>query len=412
MARVKRCSRRLLFALYKAARWLSLLSSSLDMQRQPMQLIAPQRRRKKLCTLLWRVFVTNIFWAVQHSMFYTFKSVSSYADLMALLQSASVSVFAVFSFVGQARAESSCLAIVNRYIALHARICKLSNSSNLLPLKFSLLYALKLLLTLCGLLYELQGLWQNRMSLESWIGNIIGVYMWLGTLFVLDATFLGLLLSGVYYEHLGMHIELMLQRLQALDVASCPTHARLSHYRRMCLLCDFADELDTCGLLYSELYDLTRSFVCIFQWQILFYIYYNFIEILLMMYDYICQRLDTQTGDMFTIFLASIKFANILMLIMCADYTIKKSQLPHRLALDIVCSDMDLRWDKSAESFIGQLQAQILEVNILGIVQLNNGFIPVILSAIITYLFILIQFGFTGGFKAVHEVVAMAINNN
>lgn len=57
------------------------------------------------------------------------------------------------------------------------------------------------------------------------------------------------------------------------------------------------------------------------------------------------------------------------------------------------------------ETFLCQLQTQPLEIKVLGILELNNALIPVIISAIMTYLFILIQFGFTGGFDVVEEIV-------
>lgn len=56
------------------------------------------------------------------------------------------------------------------------------------------------------------------------------------------------------------------------------------------------------------------------------------------------------------------------------------------------------------ESFLCQLQTQQLEIKVLGFFHLNNEFILVILSAVVTYLFIMIQFGITGGFEASEEI--------
>ncbi|XP_034115570.2 gustatory receptor for bitter taste 93a [Drosophila albomicans] len=409
-------SRRLLIGLYRAARWLSLLSCRLDVERNHIELKAPRQQCNRLLTIIWRSILVNVYWTIIPDVFLRAHKTESYADVFAMLQSASVILFAVGSFIVQVCAESRFIVILNRYIALYGRICALTQSPELFPLKFSVFYALKLLLTIGGCLYELPQLLPMRHILHGDVGHIltgiIGIYMWMGTLFMLDACFLGFLVSGVFYEQMGAHIGAMLLGMRSIDLMDDETSQtkslpqRYSHYRRMCLLCDRADELEACGSIYSELYQVTLSFRSIFQFQIFFYIYYNFIVLLLMLYEYIWNYLDDahEATDLVPLIMVAIKLGNIVLLIMCADYTIKKSQLPQMMPLDIVCTDIDQRWDNSVDMFLSQLQTQQLEIKVMGILQLNNEFIPTILSAIITYLFILIQFGFTGGFDVVEEI--------
>ncbi|KAH8310735.1 hypothetical protein KR044_002802 [Drosophila immigrans] len=408
-------SRRLLMALYRAARWLSLLSCRLDVERGQIELKAPRQQCNRVLTIVWRSILVNIYWTIIPDVFVHARKTESYADVFAMLQSASVILFAVGSFIVQVCAETRFMAILNRYIALYGRICALTQTQELFPLKFSVFYALKLLLTIGGCLYELPQLLPLRHVVHADVGRIltgvIGIYMWMGTLFMLDACFLGFLVSGVFYEHMGAHIGTMLLNMRCIDLdaqdaqdAKSVQPQRLSHYTRMCLLCDRADELEACGIVYSELYQVTLCFRSIFQFQIFFYIYYNFIVLLLMLYEYIWNYLEDGQGDLVPLIMVGIKMGNIVLLIMCADYTIRKSQLPQLMPLDIVCTDMDQRWDNSVETFLSQLQTQQLEIKVMGILQLNNEFIPTILSAIITYLFILIQFGFTGGFDVDEEI--------
>ncbi|XP_034488417.1 gustatory receptor for bitter taste 93a [Drosophila innubila] len=417
VGRMEFWSRRLLRSLYQAARWLSLLSCRLDVERGQIQLKAQRQRCNRLLTVMWRSLLVNIYWAVIPDIFLKAKKTESYADFFVMLQSGSVILFAVASFTVQVCSESRSIAILNRYIALYGRICTLTHTQELFPLKFVVFYALKLVLTVCGCLYELPQLLPMQHIRNGNIGRIIsgliGIYMWMGTLYVLDACFLGFLVSGVLYEQMGAHIATMLEQMRSIDIdcqdsdkesEEMAAPQRLSDYKRMCLLCDRADELEECGLIYSELYQVTLSFRSIFQFQIFFYIYYNFIVLLLMLYEYIWNYLEAAQGDLVPLIMVGIKMGNIVLLIMCADYTIRKSQLPQILPLDIVCTDIDQRWDKSVETFLSQLQAQQLEIKVMGILQLNNEFIPTILSAIITYLFILIQFSFTGGFDVVEEI--------
>jgi len=133
---------------------------------------------------------------------------------------------------------------------------------------------------------------------------------------------------------------------------------KLRGLRRMRLLCDFADELDECAAIYSELYEVTISFRRMLQWQILFYVYYNFINICLMLYEYILHYLNDDEVALVSLVMASVKLANLVLLIMCADYTVSESLKPKRLPLEIVCSDMDERWDKS----VGILKLSLSEI--------------------------------------------------
>ncbi|KAH8359278.1 hypothetical protein KR093_005534, partial [Drosophila rubida] len=408
-------SRRLLLALYRAARCLSLLSCRLAVEGQRVELRAPRQQCNRLLTIIWRSILVNIYWAIIPDVFAKARRTESYADMFAKLQSISVVLFAVGSFVVQVCAEARFMAILNRYLALYERICALTHTQELFPAKFGVFYAVKLLLTLGGCLYELPQLLPLRHIVHGDVGHvltgIIGIYMWMGTLFMLDACFLGFLVSGVFYEQMGAHIANMLLSMRPIDTDAQDgdevAPQRLSRYKRMCLLCDRADELDACGVVYSELYQVTLSFRSIFQFQIFFYIYYNFIVLLLMLYEYIWNYLEDGQGDVVPVVMVAIKLGNIVLLIMCADYTITKSQLPQIMPLDIVCTDIDQRWDHSVETFLSQLQTQQLEIKVMGILQLNNEFIPTILSAIITYLFILIQFGFTGGFDVAEEIAKL-----
>lgn len=50
------------------------------------------------------------------------------------------------------------------------------------------------------------------------------------------------------------------------------------------------------------------------------------------------------------------------------------------------------------ETFLSQRKVENLEIKVFGFFTLNNEFILMMLSAIITYLFFIIQFGMSGGF--------------
>ncbi|EDV54234.2 uncharacterized protein Dere_GG11083 [Drosophila erecta] len=402
---VESWSRLLLLWLYRVARGLLVLSSSLD--RDKLQLKAPkQGSRNRFLNVLWRCIVVLTYvgvWPMFTSSVIG-KRLESYADVFALAQSISLFILAVISFVIQATSEHRFREVLNRYLLLYQRICLTTRLRHLFPTKFVVFFLLKLFFTLCGCFHELIPLFEATYfdDIGERVAFAFSTYMWLGTLCVLDACFLGFLMSGILYEHMADNITAMLKRMEPIE--SQEEGYRMSRYRRMQLLCDFADELDECAAIYSELYQVTNSFRCILQWQILFYVYLNFINICLMLYQYILHLLNDDEVAFLSIVMAFVKLANLVLLIMCADYTVRQSEMPKHLPLDIVCSDLDERWDKSVETFLCQLQTQRLEIKVLGFFHLNNEFILLILSAIISYLFILIQFGITGGFEASEDI--------
>lgn len=204
-----------------------------------------------------------------------------------------------------------------------------------------------MLVTMVGCLHELYPLLNVKHFAEivPAVAVIFGIYMWLGTLFVLDVCFLGFLVSGILYEHMANNIAVMLERMQIID--SREEKDRMSKYRKMRLLCDYADELDELAMIYSELYALTIAFRRKLQWQILFCIYYNFINICLMLYQCIFRYLKDDESALISLAMAFVKMANLVLLIMCADYAVRESQKPKVFPLDVVCTDIDQRWDKS-----------------------------------------------------------------
>ncbi|XP_030369554.1 gustatory receptor for bitter taste 93a [Scaptodrosophila lebanonensis] len=409
-SRSERYTRRLLLFLYKVSCALSLISCRLN--RNPLLFTPNRRRRNKWLLLIWRFVVVIIYWGVLPALFFEFqKSPKNYADLFAQLQSLSVVLFAVGSFIVQSRSERKILSLLNRYLAIYRRISAFTQSSRMLPTQFLVLCTLKFFITLWGCVHEMVELFMvNHVVIEGrLLAAMFGMYMWLGMLFVLDMCFMALLITSFMYKEMGTHIQEMLEHMRPIEEEKDLLGQRMTDYRRMQLLCDYSDELDECAIIYRELYDLTLCFCSACQWQIFFCVYYNFEVALLLLYQCFCLYLEKSEMGLVLLIMAGNKMANLVLLLMCADAAVKNSHLPERLPLDIVCTDIDQRWDASAESFLSQLKVQHLEIKILGFFKLDNKFILIILSAIISYLFIMVQFGLTGGFEE-SELVKQLLN--
>ncbi|XP_036324375.1 gustatory receptor for bitter taste 93a [Rhagoletis pomonella] len=249
---------------------------------------------------------------------------------------------------------------------------------------------LKLILSGLGLIYEIPLIFESGVS-----GSLLaGVYLWLGRIYMLDCCFVGFLVIRQMYVEMAAHLAQMIDTMRIID-AEQPPHRRLTNHQRMKLLCIHAESIDESSVIYTSLYKVTQRFYHIFRWQISFYIYYNFVIILMQLHQFILRYFHTGYIDLLSLFSSVFKLCNLVLLIMCADAVVAKSQLPDSLDLDLICSDIDERWDVSVETFICQRKVENLEISVLGFFHLNNEFILVIISAIMSYLFVLIQFGMT-----------------
>ncbi|XP_037943313.1 gustatory receptor for bitter taste 93a-like [Teleopsis dalmanni] len=329
-----------------------------------------------------------------------------YIGIFFTFQAVSVSIFATFSFLIQMRREQKIINLVNLFFRLHDRVVEKTHSVNMFREKFIFLLCLKFTATIIGFTGEIPSLIHVEPYLQIlfYITSTFGVYMWLSSMFVLDVCFLGFLVISSMYEEMGVYLKTMLHKMKYIETKD-KFGISISHYHCMKLLCESADNIDISGAIYHDLYEITNHFNRIFHWQILYYIYYNFMVILLLLHGCIYMYLSTDFINFMDLAMVLTKFTNLALLIMCADNIVQKSEIPNLLALDIVCSDIDERWDKSVETFINQRKTENLEIKILGFFQLQNEFILVILSAIISYMFILVQFGLSDAKNQTDSVV-------
>ncbi|XP_050337208.1 gustatory receptor for bitter taste 93a [Bactrocera neohumeralis] len=314
---------------------------------------------------------------------------NSFLMFFADVQVTTVTLFSIMSFVIHECSERKIFQIINKLVNMYERISTKSGVEQILGRTFVISVILKFLLSAFGLIYEIPLLVEGT-GLMSFLA---GIYLWLSTIYILDCCFVGFMVIRQMYIAMAIHLERMLERMSRIE--SEEPQQRLSKHQRMKELCLCSESIDDSNNIYSVLYELTKEFHHIFRWQVLYYIYYNFVIILMLMHRFISRFIETGYVDLMAFFSTVFKFCNLAFLIFSTDGVVQKSQLTDLLNLDLVCSDIDARWDESVETFICQRKVENLEIKVLGFFHLNNEFILVILSAIMSYLFILIQFGLT-----------------
>ncbi|XP_069965363.1 gustatory receptor for bitter taste 93a [Bactrocera oleae] len=379
---------RMLRVLYKYGHLLSVIDWKL--QKQKMQL-RQAKRWFRIIRILWRISLSLIFTSLIPNMMAPLLRLSDNSFLLffANVQVTTVTLFSIISFVIHECSERKIFQIINKLVNMYERISTKSGIQQILGRTFVISVILKFLLSTLGLIYEIPLLVEDTGLLIC----LSGIYLWLSTLYILDCCFIGFLVIRQMYIAMAIHLERMIERMSRIE--SEELHNRLSKHQRMKELCMYSESIDDSNNIYTILYELTKQFEHIFRWQVLYYIYYNFVIILMLMHRFIWRYFDWGLVDIMAFFSSVFKICNLAFLIFSTDGVVQKSQLPDLLNLDLVCSDIDARWDESVETFICQRKVENLEIKVLGFFHLNNEFILVILSAIMSYLFILIQFGLT-----------------
>ncbi|XP_061402247.1 gustatory receptor for bitter taste 93a [Musca vetustissima] len=395
-SRTQRYTLWILLGIFNYGRFLDIINCRWDARQ--MQLL-PVNKFYKTATSIFRVFIVIVYWDVVPDVLNSFlNKPKGFVNLFSMFQVTSVVVFSVGLFLMKVRDSFKIMQLINRFVKLNVRVAELSHHRFTLCKKSISLFVLKTVITLLGYINEMPHILEVQgLNINSSVNIVIGVYLWLGSMYVLDACYLGFLMLALMYRNLGNHLQVMLNSMQHIEGGS-HVGGTLTTYNRMKQLCDYSEKLDNLGSVYTHLYQITKDFVNIFQWNILYYIYYNFMVIFLLLNHCIWQYIRSNFIDFTEIMFVFVKIANLVLMIMCANDTVDKSEMVNQLNLDIVCSDIDARWDTSVESFLSQRKVENLEIKVFGFFTLNNEFILMMLSAIITYLFFIIQFGMSGGF--------------
>ncbi|XP_065360471.1 gustatory receptor for bitter taste 93a [Calliphora vicina] len=393
--RIEQYSHWILLSMFEYARVLDIIDCRLDRKKI---IVYPVNKWMRIGKTIVRMIIIIAYWDVIPSVYFDLQTTpSNVLRLFSVQQIISVAVFSTALLILRARNDVKLIEMINRFIRLNKGITEITNKNKLFCTQFLILTCLKGCITILGYINELPTLLNVESSnLNKWFSIVIGVFLWLSSMFVLDACFIGFMIVALMYGDLGNYLQTIITNMKNIEPGN-KFGSSLTTYHRIRLVCDYSDKLDSISQMYSCIYKVTKEFVDIFQWHVLYYIYYNFMVIFLLLNHCIWQYIRTGYVDIIKIFMVVVKISNLALIIMCANHVVNKSEIPNQLNLDVVCSDIDMRWDTSVEKFLSQRKAENLEIKILGFFTMNNQFILLILSAIISYLFLIIQFGMSGG---------------
>lgn len=343
--RIEKYSRWILLGIFEYARILDTIDCHLD---RKQILVYPVNRWIKIAKTFLRLIIIIAYWDVIPSVYFDFQiTPGNFLRLFSVLQIISVAVFSTALLILRARDDEKLIKMINRFVSLNKRISEITNTDKLFCKQFLILICLKGCITMLGYMDELPTLLNAKsVNLNKWLSITIGVFLWMGSMFVLDACYLGFLIVALMYQNLGSYLQTIVTNMQNFE-AENTFGSSLTTYNRIKLVSDYSEKLENISKLYCCLNKATKDFVYIFQWHVLYYIYYNFMVIFLLLNHCIWQYIQNSFVDIIKISLVIVKISNLALIIMCANLVVKKVGNPNQLNLDIVCSDVDMRWDIS-----------------------------------------------------------------
>lgn len=347
---MEKCSQWILLSIFHYARILDIISCYID--RRQYKVLPVNKWFKVTAITLRLILMFTYCWNIVPSLYKDLKTnLRSFQHLFSLQQIISVTIFTTILLFLRERDELKVLTMINRIIKLNNQLSELTNFNKLFCKKFVILILLKGCITILGYINEMPTLLTiESLNLNKWFINVIGLFMWLGSMFVLDSCYLGFLIIGLMYDNLGSHLQKIMKNLRNIDFGESLSSS-FTFYHRIQFVCDYSDKLDIISKMYSQLYAITKEFVSVFQWYILYYIYYNFMVIFLLLNHFIWQYMWNGYIDIIEIFMITIKIGNLVLVIVHANYVVEKSEKPNELNIDIICSDVDIRWDTSVSNF-------------------------------------------------------------
>lgn len=338
-------SRWILLSLFEYARVLGIIDCRIDRRQM---IVYPVNKWIKVVKTIIRFIIITTYWDVIPSVYFNIQTTpSSFQHLFSIQQIISVGVFSMSLLILKVRGDIKLIPMINRFIRINMEISKITNQNIFCSKQFLLLTCLKGCITLLGYINELPTLLNvESLNLNKWYNITIGVFLWLGSMFVLDACYLGLLIIALMYGNLGNYLETIVNNMEKIEAENI-LGSSLRRYHRIKLVCEYSEKLDNIAKIYSYLYKLTKEFVRIFEWHILYYIYYNFMVIFLLLNHCIWHYIRESYVDIIKIFMVIVKITNLALIIIYANCVATKSEIPNQLNLDVVCSDIDKRWDAS-----------------------------------------------------------------
>lgn len=271
-------------------------------------------------------------------------------------------------------------------------VVKLTKGKAIYQKSIVLLFTVKMITTNSELLLDLPLLREyveknNYGEIVIWI---FGWYLWMGTVVLLNVCSIGFVVIAALIETLTNYLNSMIRDLERLS------EQESSNYQKMNRLMYYSDKLEETVKIYSDLYATAHKFNEAMKQQILFALIYYISGAVIILHITYTTYLSKEIIHWSQVIIGINRLIDSFALIISVDLVIRKADVPAKLNLDILWSDLDERWDKCVDSYYGTMKLLEMKFKLRGLFEMNAEFILIILSGFMSYFAVLVTFRLSG----------------
>ncbi|KMZ04981.1 uncharacterized protein Dsimw501_GD27842 [Drosophila simulans] len=271
------------------------------------------------------------------------------------------------------------LSLVNRFLQLFRRMQSLTNSQKN---RFGDRAEFLLMFTkVFSLLFVFMAF---RLMLSPWflLTLLCDLYTSVGTGMITHLCFVGYLSIGVLYRDLNNYVDCQLRaQLRSLNGENDSLN---SQPKRQAI-----SNLDKCLYLYDEIHQVSRSFQRLFDLPLFLSLAQSLLAMTMVSYHAFLRRQYS-----FNLWGLVIKLlVDVVLLTMSVHSAVNGSRLIRRLSFENFYVTDSQSYHQKLELFLGRLHHQELRVFPLGLYEVSNELTLFFLSAMLTYLVFLVQYG-------------------
>ncbi|BFF91400.1 putative gustatory receptor 93b [Drosophila madeirensis] len=351
-------------------------------RRGDFQLLAGSRKGYKWISILIRVLGSCFYgysygaWADQYT--------DWYLRVFFGLRLVGCLVCSAIILVLQICYEQSILQLINNFFALFRRLRTLTRTADEGfggSLELSLLIFKLLSLAFVFLAFQIQH--------TPWVFLTVlcDLYTSIGTGMIMHFCFVGYLSIGVLYSELNRYVDHRLRaQLGALQrQAAAAAEEDIQQQPDVQAHCN----LDECLAIYEDIHQVTRSFQRLFDLPLFLSLVQNLSAMAMVSYHAIMRR-----EYHFSLWGLVLKLLiDVVLLTLAVHGAVSGSRLVRRLSLENYTVGQSKSCHIKMEIFLGRLNHQQLRVCPLGLFEVSNELTLFFLSAMVTYLTFLVQYG-------------------
>lgn len=310
-------------------------------------------------------------------------------EILSYIGLASIVLMQIFSFqviFVQIFQTQILIDLFNEFFQNIKNVLKLTKGKGTRQKQVVYLFLLKVITTNLEIVLDLPLIkeYVERRSYKELLLWFLGWFLRIGNALLLNVCSIGFLVTAALIATLATYLNSMIRELLTLN------QEKLSKYQEMNRLMYLADKLEETLKIYSNLHVTVHKFNEIMRHQILFALVYYLSGAIIILHITYTNYLTKKTVYWSPVIIGINMLIDSFALIISIDLVGRKAAVPAKLNLDILCSDLDERWDKCAEFYFSTMKLLEMKFEMRGLFQINYELILIILSGFVSYFAVLV----------------------